>query len=206
MSGKTVEVEAISILRRESGHFRLRYKVKDEKDYYSHEFYLLPSEMKHILNNPGFWPYFADCYSLLQVTETALHFANVESPDHIYIHFRDKELFPEFTKVLDYPINQELDLMPAYLDSIKKAQPNVHETITDQAMEITKLEGIKYYMDRVRDIANNRSAGVDDPIQLTFFDDFAPKSLYWTITREDKLCMNGGIIWHEHSNEWGIHT
>lgn len=42
--------------------------------------------------------------------------------------------------------------------------------------------------------------------------DFAPHSFYFVIDTERKdksgwdFAMNGGLIWHENSNEWSIHT
>ena len=134
MAGKTVELESFTITKRETGHFRLRYKVKDVK--YTDDFYLTGPEMSHILNNTGFWPYYADIYSLLQVTGMSLHFAELESTEHMFIPFRNTELFPQLTKALDLPVDQELDLFPAYLDSLEKAKPNITEVIIGEANEV----------------------------------------------------------------------
>jgi hypothetical protein len=99
-----------------------------------------------------------------------------------------------------------MDLLPAFLDSLDKATPNVSETIVDDALEITQLEGITPFLERVRSIAQNSSSGKDDPVRLVFMKDHEPKSLYWAISRNNNLIMNGGIIYDRNTEKWGIHT
>ena len=48
----------------------------------------------------------------------------------------------------------------------------------------------------------------DRPKIQTLYDDINERNIYFVVT--DKYSgerdYNGGIVYHEHSNEWGIHT
>jgi hypothetical protein len=203
---KTVlHLEIFSITKQNSTNFRILYKEKGQPYY--QDFYISQAELLHMLNEKGFCPFYCDNYHLLQFTGTSLRFVDIsENCKQIYIPFREKELFVEFNKVLNLDPEIELDLLPAFLDSLEKAKPNVNETIVDQAKETCELEGILPYLDRVRQIAKNSSGGYDDAIDLYFMKDIAPRSLYWVISRDGKQLMNGGIIWHSESCSWEIHT
>ena len=48
------------------------------------------------------------------------------------------------------------------------------------------------------------------PARTTISPDFAPHSFYFEIYTggldDKKFAMNGGVIWHEASQDWGVHT
>ena len=42
---------------------------------------------------------------------------------------------------------------------------------------------------------------IENGCEVTLYPDFAPLSLYFEITREGNLCLNGGVIFHgKHDN------
>jgi hypothetical protein len=200
-----LHLEIFTVTKQNSSNYRILYKEKDQPYY--QDFYISKPELLHMLNEKEFSPFYCDNYHLLQFTGTSLRFVELsENCKQIYIPFREKELFPKFNEVMALDQEIELDLLPAFLDSLEKAKPNVNETILDQAKEICELEGISPYLERVRQIANNSSGGFDDAIELYFMKDIAPRSLYWVISRDSKQLMNGGIIFHSENCSWGIHT
>lgn len=205
MTKETAIVTQISIVKKESGHFILHFKVEGEE--YLRNFYLHEAELLDILTEKKFLPFYADGYDLLQVTGHHLRFVNMEDPNRrLWVPFRDVELFPQLRLALALEAEVKMDLLPAFLDSLKMREPNVYETIADNALEITKMEGIEPFLASVRLLAKNSSRGQDDPVTLTFMKDYGPSDLYWVIARNKKQVMNGGVIYDENRSTWGIHT
>ena len=199
-----VNVLKLSIKRRSEISFRLTYQTEYNK--YPIDFYMDKEVIEDILRKKRFCPFYSDCFILLQYTERNLRFINIETKEkELFIPFRNAEFYPQLNIALSLEEDQELDLIPAYLNSLEMAKPNVEVIVTENATEIYKLEGLKACIERVKEIANNRSTGQDDPVKLTFSKDYAPHDLYWTITNNGKFYMNGGIIFHGNG-EWGIHT
>ena len=197
-----VLVEAISIERRKDV-FVLHYKLTKEK--WDNTFYFTQKEFEHLARNEDFWPFYADGYNLCQFTGSHLRFGRLDGErKELWLPFRNKELIPELKNALNMEVGTEKDLLNAFFYSRDKAIPSVHETIDEKALPITQLEGIEPYLERVRNIAKNSSKGVDDPVELNFYAD-GYRSLYFTIT-PGRGMRNGGINWHESSNEWSINT
>jgi len=199
-------LKLISLKRNSNDHIQLKYHLSSE-EYYQ-DIYLTRDEIEDILTNRKFFPYYSEGYHLFQFTGTNLHFVDIgERKREVFIPFRRQEFEPMLRKALDSEPDQVIDLLPAFLDSVEKARPCVNETIYEQALDISKIEGISDYMDRVRQIAKNSSGGFDDPVELGFYKDYGPKDLYWNITQSPGgRIMNGGIIFNESSGTWGIHT
>jgi len=198
-------VTAISIRKNSNGSFRLKFE-RDDKDTWD-DFYFQEVEIRHIIECRDFFPFYVDCYTILQFTGTYLRIIELnQNNSEIWIPFRRTELEPKLKEALALEPDVDLDLLPAYLDSKVKTEPCVNENIGDDALEITQLEGIAPYLERVRQIARNSSKGIDDPVKLGFFKDFESKSLYWAISRNNNLIMNGGVIYDKNRNDWGIHT
>jgi hypothetical protein len=193
------------IIKRDNGYFVIYFKIEGEN--YLHNFFLNEAEVLDIINNDKFAPFYSDGYDLLQVTGRMLRFVNLEDyKRRLWIPFRDTELRIELKKALALETDVEMDLFEAYKNSLEQSKPNVYETIVDNALEITQLEGITPFLDHVRQIAQNSSKGQDDPVTLSFMKDYGAKDLYWVIARNNNRIMNGGIIYDDNRNTWGIHT
>lgn len=198
-------INRFEVSKTSNDNYKFTYAFSDED--YSHNFYLSEPEVKDILYHKDFRPFYADCSTLVQFTGRTFRIINLnDTPKETYIHFREEELFPFLREALNMPPETMMDMFKPYQDSLERAIPKVNETITDDAKEICELEGISFYLDRVRQIAKNSSKGCDDPVELTFMHDRAPKDLYWVISRNNNRIMNGGIIYDNSRETWGIHT
>ena len=206
MATETSEIllDHISVRKNKNGHYCLEFKLTEEQ--YSRDFYFTAKEFEHLVENKDFWPFYNDGYNLCQNMGTHLRFIRIEREiKDLWLPFRSTELIPVLKEALKVEAEVKIDLLPAFIDSKEKAKPIVHETIMNDALPITLLEGIQPYLDRVREVAKNSSKGQDDPVKLTWFSDSCPKSLYFTIF-PGRGIREGGVIFHEHSNSWGIHT
>jgi hypothetical protein len=198
-------INRFEVTKNSNGNFKFLYAF--EGDQYTHDFYLSESEVRDILYHKDFCPFYVDGFTLVQFTGRTFRIINLnDNPKETYIHFREEELFPFLREVLNMPLETMMDMFKPYQDSLKRAIPKVNETITDDAKEICKLRGISDYLERVRSIAKNSSNGCDDPVELTFMHDHAPKDLYWVISRNNNRIINGGIIYDSNRKTWGIHT
>ena len=205
MSDVIKAVNRFEVRRTSNDSFEFIYQFTEED--HSHNFYLSESEVKDILYHKDFRPFYADCSTLVQFTGRTFRIINLNDvPKETYIHFREEELFPFLREVLLMPPETKMDMFQPYQNSLEMAVPKVDETIVDEAKEICALEAIFPFLERVRLIAKNSSKGCDDPVKLTFMKDHAPMSLYWVISRNNNLIMNGGVIYDSNRETWGIHT
>ena len=199
------EVKATKLyFKRGSNCIQLHYAFEGIEFGGSH--YLFPCEIEHILNEKQFSPFYVDGMHLLQFTGSSIRIIDLGESKHTeqYLPFRTKEFFEQLELALKLEENDKLDLMPAYLKSLEMAKPDI-EIVFE---ETKNLPGIEGFIARVITIGGNCSNGADDRVSVRFYKDSAPKSLYWEVYHYGKKrCVyNGGIIWHESQESWGIHT
>lgn len=205
-SSQTLELESFKLKRNSpTSNIEFFYKPKDSE--YGKSFYLNVFEIIDILHNIDFSPYYDDLCYLIQFRASHIHIMDISDNTlkRYEINFRLVDLKP-FLDTFIKDKSNELDLTEQYFESIKKAVPLVNEEISQEAQEIVNLEGITPYIDRVRNLAKQRSNGQDDPVKLSFMKD-GSKNLYFAIMRNNSsLLMNGGIIYDERTCDWSIHT
>ena len=178
-------------------------------EYYNNH-YLMEDEVRQILEGKT-CPFYADCYDLMQYSGRSLQFVRIEPKSvvkPIYIAFRDTEFLPELAKALLLKPDEEIDLIPIYLNSLEQAKPNVNVMVCDEVKELKEDPGMANQIETVMSIAESCSRGQDDPVDLAFYPDHAPRSIYWEVfnLRKKHCVYNGGIIWHENQNKWSVHT
>jgi hypothetical protein len=148
----------------------------------------------------------------IQVSPSFYGLLNSSEPSMFSISIRDKEL-REFCKTIQ---NIEPTSNINWLEVIKTSQimmmPNVIVKYHGEAKNIITNEenvknGIKDGVDRLVNLAKRRSNGQDDPIVLNIAPDHnSETSLVWSVVRNDQCMINGGLIWHKISAEYGVHT
>ena len=178
------------------------------------------------LNNRNFHnPWYDDLVRIMRFDSAGIHVtpsltelvSNSGIKESFTIHIRSTELKTLFEDILDMKAISdkpriEMNLLPYVQRSNELATPDVQVAYGDGALAIINDEdnvnhGIGECVERVLLIANNASHGQDDPVEVTFYAEDA-RNLYWNImkVKEQRRIMNGGIIYHEHSHEYGIHT
>lgn len=123
--------------------------------------------------------------------------------------------FEEFSKILQYALSkmnsdETIDLTREFKIAEQKSLPVINVKMTDEFAELllqqSDNERFNAYIERVKNIAKNRSNGWGDPVDVGFCTELNDRDVYFSIQKKDKLIMNGGIIYDKNSKEYGMHT
>ena len=184
------------------------------RDISNHRFIITQDEARFLFSGASFGPWFDDGMRAIRFTDTGIQviptFYAQQQDDYcrFQVVIRWTELMPLIKQALELPIDVSIEFAEIIRKSADIAKPLVKEVLDSDACAVVfdnENNGINEMLERVRNIARNSSRGQDDPIKVAFYKD-SERSLYWNITREGNRVMNGGIIWHESSNSYSIHT
>ena len=162
-----------------------------------------------IESEAAFTPWFDDLGQLVQFGSDGIY----SVPSYVsdsevkqFLPFRWKELKPLLEDALMVEFGNIIDITYAYNKSKDIAVPKLIEVFSDPANEL--IEGnelLAPYVKRLQILAEGYSRGQDDPATL-YLNKEDEKNLYFEIWNNKRRCLNGGVIWHETSKEYGIHT
>jgi hypothetical protein len=179
-------------------------------------FTLMVEEVRFLLNNPAFLPWFDDGNRCIRVVGDGIYIAPtyraIDGGDArtVRIVMRHKELFPILEAALKIPEGTSIEFSKEIRRSAEMAIPLMVENWSSDARKILQFNHDKIHscVEQVKIIARNSSNGQDDRITVSFFKD-GDRSLYWNIINDEgRRVMNGGIIWHgdDEKGEYSIHT
>lgn len=157
-------------------------------------------------------PFYDDSSFLIQFNRKNIRLLEVYNNYEEYIIDIN---FEESSKILQYALSkinssETIDLTREFKIAEQKSLPVINVKMTDEFTELllqqSDNERFNAYIERVKNIAKNRSNGWGDPVNVGFCTELNGRDAYFSIQKKDELIMNGGIIYDENSKEYGMHT
>lgn len=171
-------------------------------------FTLTYKELVHVLFH-DINVYYNDLSRFIQFNKTYISYMiicgnNAENYE-IKIRFDEFKFF--LKKLLSLNVSEDrIDCTEDFLKAMDLAKPRINVSYYKCQNLIEENTQINNYVQNVISIANNRSMGQDDLLDVTFFLENNKKDIYFSIMRKNALVLNGGIIYDERNNSYGMHT
>lgn len=177
-------------------------------------FTLMTEEVRFLLDNPAFLPWFDDGIRVIRVERDGIYIipsycalGGQAQTETVRLLIRHVELFPLLRTALGIPKGASLEFAEELRRSQEMATPALETEWSAGALSVfvDNRALLTPLVEHVQNIARNASNGQDDPVTLAFYKD-GDRSLYWAVRKTGRQLMNGGIIWHWHGDDQGYYA